>query len=284
MSGPQDPLIKQGMADEGLIAGGLTGKIGENCSLDCDGKIKNINYDVEILYVIEDEIFPSIKVQVLKGQTKNKLWQTSPHKTVLPVKPPRIAETLSLENHDSSSRSSLSTQHTNECKEGKKEEISSEEKHLAQQNEKEQGELDNDSLTKVLNSDSVFDGPPPNSAILSPAVGRFNRELLKTACQIMGCKPIHGHLGAEDIFTIINQFYKNIQSQQLQLPNKSENSDYARRREGGSINIISLKNSVFLQLLKKVLLRYEYSKPAYMTDFANACKLLGNKNSHVILI
>jgi 2-phosphoglycerate kinase len=122
-------------------------------------------------------------------------------------------------------------------------------------------------IQTVLHEDDILDGPPPNSAIVSKHVNKFNRELLKITCQIMGCKQIHGHLIAEQLFEELNLFLSK------------------HRKEGKKMtDRLSMKKSTFEQILKHIFLKYEYDNPQCINDFHNATQLVDHRTNLIILL
>jgi hypothetical protein len=47
-------------------------------------------------------------------------------------------------------------------------------------------------------------GPPSLNLTFSKHVRKFNRELLKATCQVIGCKPVNANQIAEGVFDEIN--------------------------------------------------------------------------------
>lgn len=116
----------------------------------------------------------------------------------------------------------------------------------------------------ILHEDNIIGGSPSNSMIMSKYVNKFNRELLKFTCQIMRCKLIYEYLIAENLFEEVNAF--------LTVHSMTE------------ILKVSMKKSTFKQIVKLILMKYEYSKPRCIGDFHNASELVKHKSNLIILL
>ncbi len=197
--------------------------------------------DIDFIYTVEDEIFPQIRAEVLKGVTKDK-GPILEYGSAQPIK----------YKHKAGVECLICKRHQNPTKQP--DSIVALKTH--------------DAIQMLLHEEDVLDGPPPNSAIVSKSVNKFNRELLKTTCQIMGCKPIHGHLIAEDMFEELNSFLSS------------------HGTTGGSKTSAKLcmKRSTFHQILKQILLKYEYAKPQCIGDFQNATELVDHRCNLIILL
>eukprot|EP01022_Parablepharisma_sp_SALTPOND_P014773 TRINITY_DN2046_c0_g1_i1.p1 TRINITY_DN2046_c0_g1~~TRINITY_DN2046_c0_g1_i1.p1 ORF type:complete len:772 (-),score=81.10 TRINITY_DN2046_c0_g1_i1:11611-13926(-) len=196
--------------------------------------------DVDFIYTVEDEIFPLVRTEVLKGVTKDK----GPTPVYGPAKPTKY-------RHKPGFECLICKKHQTPIKEP--DASSSQQIH--------------DKIQMLLHEEDILDGPPPNSAIVTKSVNKFNRELLKTTCQIMGCKPIHGHLIAEDMFEELNTFLT------------------AHSGFSGKVSTkVCMKKSTFHQILKQILFKYEYAKPQCIGDFQNATELVDHRCNLIILL
>ena len=201
---------------------------------------EKFDVDIDFIYTVEDEIFPLIRSEVLKGVTKDK----GPDVALGPSKPAKY-------RHKAGVECLICKRHQKPSKEPSS--ITAFETHNA--------------IQMLLHEEDVLDGPPPNSAIVSKSVNKFNRELLKTTCQIMGCKQIHGHLIAEDIFEELNSF----------LSTSGITGSKASAK-------LCMKKGTFHQILKRILLKYEYTKPQCIGDFQNATELVDHRCNMIILL
>jgi len=191
--------------------------------------------DIHFIYTIEDEKFPLVRNEILKGLTEDK---RAAYNTLKYPKYRHKAGTDCLI-----------------CK-----------RYLNPTTEPDSSNA-HDVIQTVLHEDDILDGPPPNSAIVSKSVNKFNRELLKITCQIMGCKQIHGHLIAEQLFDELNLFL---------LEHKKEGKSTTDR--------LSMKKSTFEQILKHIFLKYEYDNPQSIGDFHNAIQLVDHRTNLIILL
>ena len=195
--------------------------------------------DIEFIYTIDDEIFPLVRSEVLKGVTKDK-------GPAAKCEAGKIHKT----RHKPGAECLICKRHQKPDKEA---------------NSDYTLKIHNDIQT-LLHDEDILDGPPPNSAIVSKSVNKFNRELLKTTCQIMGCKQIHGHLIAEDMFEELNSFVSAHST--LSKPSSK----------------LSMKKSTFHQILKQSFMKYEYTKPQCIGDFQNATELVDHRCNLLILL
>jgi len=194
-----------------------------------------VEADIDFIYTIEDEVFPFVRENILKGLTKDKGPSSKPLNH-LKYKHKLGEECLICKRYltpNTKLDSVLSVKIYSEIK-------------------------------MILHEDNVLGGTPSNSMIMSKYVNKFNRELLKFTCQIMGCKLIHGHLIAEDLFEEVNAF--------LTAHSMTE------------ILKVSMKKSTFEQIVKLILMKYEYSKPQCIGDFHNASELVNHKSNLIILL
>jgi len=196
--------------------------------------------DVDFIYTIEDEVFPLIRSEVSKGVTRDK----DPG----PV-------------HGAMQKTKYKHKAGKECP------ICKKYKDPTKQLDSSEMLKIHDTIQTLLHEEDVLEGPPPNSAIVSNSVNKFNRELLKTTCQIMGCKQIHGHLIAEDMFEELNSFLSSHEGKKSKSTAK-----------------LSMKKSTFHQILKQILLKYEYAKPQCIGDFQNATELVDHRCNLIILL
>ena len=196
--------------------------------------------DLEFIYTVIDEAFPGVRSEIRQGVTKDKGPKSSGKKDESHV--------LKKYRHKPGSECPLCKKHRDATK-----------SNPPQAHE---------SVQMLLHDEDISDGPPPNAAIVTAAVNKFNRELLKTACQIMGCKPIHGHLIAEDMFEELNTFV----------------GAHRTDKHGKKLEIICMKKSTFLNILTLILKKYEYSKPQCVGDFENATKLVDHRCNLIILL
>jgi 2-phosphoglycerate kinase len=125
----------------------------------------------------------------------------------------------------------------------------------------------NENPIQVTENDFV-EGAPTNISILSTAVSKFNRELLKTTCQVMGCKPIHAHQIAEELFAILNSLLNDIKYKKNQL----------------STEVICLKKSAFISLFIKCLHNHNYKNAKYIRDYYNALDFINRKYPLLVLL
>lgn len=201
--------------------------------------------DIEFIYTVEEEMFPVIRSEILKGLTKDKGLLQSPAK-------PDIGESKKY-RHKQGIECLICKRHLN----------------VDQQSDADISQKAHEDIQTMLHNEDILDSPPSNTAIVSMAVNKFNRELLKTTCQIMGCKPIHGHLIAEDMFEEVNSF---VTAHSVNL------------QKSAKLSIISLKKATFLQILTRILHKYEYCKPQSISDFQNATQLVDHRCNLLILL
>ncbi len=199
--------------------------------------------NIEFVYTVDDEIFPAIRTEILKGVTKDK-------------GPSVTGETAKIHKyrHKGGSECLICKRHQQTLAQGKP--SSAEDISLKVHN----------AIQTLLHDEDILDGPPPNSAIVSNSVNKFNRELLKTTCQIMGCKQIHGHLIAEEMFDELNSFLTSHSA--LHKPSVK----------------LGVKKSTFHLILKQILMKYEYTKPQCIGDFQNATELVDHRCNLIILL
>ncbi len=202
--------------------------------------------NIEFVYTVEDEIFPAIRIEILKGVTKDK----GPSATCGTVKVQKY-------KHKGGSECLI-------CK--KHQQVQGLSKLTATVTAADSALKVHDAIQTLLHDEDILDGPPPNSAIVTNAVNKFNRELLKTTCQIMGCKQIHGHLVAEEMFEELNSFLSSHGT--LRRPSPK----------------LSMRKSTFHLILKQMLMKYEYTKPQCISDFQNATELVDHRCNLIILL
>lgn len=193
--------------------------------------------NIDFIYTIEDLIFSSVRDEVLKGLTEDK-------RAALPYSSARLPKYKHKPGPDCLI-----------CK-----------RYLDPSTESDSSDVHN-AIQTVLHEEDILDGPPPNSAIVSKSVNKFNRELLKITCQIMGCKQIHGHLIAEQLFEELNLF----------LAAHAKPGKKATDR-------LSMRKSTFEQILKHIFLKYEYDNPQCIRDFHNATQLVDHRTNLIILL
>ena len=211
-----------------------------------EGKVhsEKAEVDIEFIYTVHEEVFPAVRNEIIQGLAKDKGPMQSPSKDYIHEHKkyrhkPGLGCLLCKKHQQGESPPQVSeTPHSHE------------------------------SIQTLLHDEDILDGPPPNAAIVTESVNKFNRELLKTTCQIMGCKPIHGHLIAEDMFEELNTFV----------------SAHSGERHGPKLEIISMKKSTFLSILTLILRKYEYSKPQCIGDFQNATNLVDHRCNLLILL
>ena len=61
-----------------------------------------------------------------------------------------------------------------------------------------------------ISLDDFLDGQPSVKLTFSKYVRKFNRELLKATCQVIGCKPINAHQISEGVFEELNYILNNL--------------------------------------------------------------------------
>ena len=97
---------------------------------------------------------------------------------------------------------------------------------------------------------------------------RFNKEKLKIACQIIGCKPISAVQISENIIKYFLDFIskmtvtKNLTSQQ----------------------VIYVKSELFLKILKKNILQFAKIKKEHIQDFEIALDIIEQNRSIIVLL
>ena len=106
---------------------------------------------------------------------------------------------------------------------------------------------------KVTKND-FLEGAPTNISILFTAVSKFNRQLHKTICQVMGCKPIDAHQIAEELFALLNSVLNDIKYKKNQL----------------STEVIYLKKTAFISVFNQCLKMHNYKNAKYIRDYYNA--------------
>lgn len=120
--------------------------------------------------------------------------------------------------------------------------------------------------------------------MFSKHVRKFNRELLKATCLVIGCKRMYANKISEKVFDefdhILNGLSDRIEFDQHFDLNK-ENDISVEKKESGKKHIITVTISapLFKFVLKKYLVeKYKYSRPEYLKDFYVAsdlvCKLI----------
>lgn len=138
-----------------------------------------------------------------------------------------------------------------------------------------------------ISLDDFLDGQPSIKMTFSKFVRKFNRELLKATCQVIGCKPIYAHQIAEGVFDELNYVLNNL-SEQI---NFEEHFDIQLRAGEGTegfsdglsqncskqyrqITTITTSAPLFKCILSKHLDKYKYSRPEYLKDFYIASDLV----------
>ena len=102
----------------------------------------------------------------------------------------------------------------------------------------------------------------------SPKTRRFNKEKLKIACQIIGCKPNSAIQIAEKIMEYFNGVVSNI--------------DFSN--DATSMLVIYAKKELFLEILKKNILEYTKIKKEHIQDFEIALDIIEQNRSIIVLL
>ena len=223
-------------------------------AIEINSEMGEIEFDINLIYVIPDEYFASIQVNFKSNKIHKRILLT-PSKDhsegdggepkLRGLSSPVIIQPL-IEDLDIGSPTPLS------------EATISINNHLEGETEEDESEL--------YMSD-IFPGTPSNTTILADKASKFNRELLKTTCQVMGCRTIHGHLISEEIFIDINTKFNKLWGSPTTATDESDDL---------IMNVCSIKHSKFTNIIKKKLIKYEYIKPQYLNDFTNAWQFIGN--------
>jgi hypothetical protein len=130
----------------------------------------------------------------------------------------------------------------------------------------------------------------------SKHVRKFNRELLKATCQVIGCKPGNAHQIAEKVFEEINLILNNL-SESLTFENHfckyasgAKELNYGRTfsleedlstigvttkgKKYEEITTITTSATLFKFILSRFLEKYKYYRPEYLKDFYIASDLV----------
>ncbi len=106
---------------------------------------------------------------------------------------------------------------------------------------------------------------------------KYNPELLKATCQVIGCKPINAHQIASGLF-------KDINKELNRLASSVEFESHFDYEPGKPITMVSTRNTFFKYLMNKHLEKYRYSKEKYLKDFYIASDLVQNKRHIIVLL
>jgi len=117
-----------------------------------------------------------------------------------------------------------------------------------------------------ISLNDFVEGAPTHA--FSKHVHKFNRELLKSACQVIGCKPVNANQIAEGVLDELNQILNNLaESIEFELLFGPED----KHRQ---ITAITTSTALFKYILSKHLEKYKYSRPEYLKDFYIASDLV----------
>ena len=130
-----------------------------------------------------------------------------------------------------------------------------------------------------ISLNDFVEGQPPPKLTLSGQVRKFNRELLKATCQVIGCKPINANQIAEGVFDELNQLLNDL-AEGIEfelffgLASSGDEPGKARRQ----IASLTTSTPLFKFVLSRHLEKYKYSRPEYLKDFFIAADLVRKRH------
>ena len=65
-------------------------------------------------------------------------------------------------------------------------------------------------LKRKISFEDFMIGAPGLKVVFSKLTKKFNKELLKSTCQVIGCKPIYANKIAEGVFDELNNILNNL--------------------------------------------------------------------------
>ena len=130
-------------------------------------------------------------------------------------------------------------------------------------------------------------------------VRKFNRELLKATCLVIGCKRMYAHKIAEKVFDEFDQILNSLsdflgfedhfnvsdlispenpsltQADETDMPKRRNTRGMAEPDSRKHITTITVPAPLFKYILKRYLVyKYRYSRPEYLKDFYVASDLV----------
>ena len=112
-------------------------------------------------------------------------------------------------------------------------------------------------------------GPPSLKLMFSKHVRKFNQELLKATCLVIGCKRMIATNISEELFRefdiILNNLSRYIDfDQHFIIPNENQGKE-TKNRVKQKITTITIAAPLFKYILKKYLVdKYNYQRPEYL--------------------
>lgn len=127
--------------------------------------------------------------------------------------------------------------------------------------------------------DDFMQGGPNLKLMFSKHVRKFNRELLKATCLVIGCKRIYANKISEKVFDefdlILNDLSDNLNFES-HFTMERVNDTSVEEKDGIRHYItVTISAPLFKYVLKKYLVeKYKYSRPEYLKDFYVASDLV----------